>query len=134
MAGTELAAYRTAAKAEGQEDPLPGRITAVVRFVRGKAAACEKNTLGPAGTIPDEVLDDAIAIIRLRLINRVGATVSDERKTAAKEALTTMRELARCEIAIEQPEMPSEEVTASGGIEVARQRCRLTGRDNLKGL
>jgi len=112
--GPVLIAARTAAKATNQPDPLPTELARVTRNVRSRVAACAKNTLGPAGMIPDEAEAAAIDIVVYRLCKRVGkALLTDEKVKASDDAEAYLADMASCKVAIEQPEVPSPEVTAA---------------------
>lgn len=103
LAGPELAAYREAALADGQADPVQPAIDAITEDVRGYVAGCAKNTLGPDGTIPKRLLRDALALIAVDIPGRVGKTPKDVRKTKAAEALEKLKLVARCQYAIADP-------------------------------
>ncbi|MFA6289936.1 MAG: hypothetical protein WC661_21340 [Opitutaceae bacterium] len=112
--GPVLAAARTAALKAAQPDPLPTELARVTREVRGRVAAWSKNTLGPAGTIPDEAETSAIDIVVYRLCKRVGsALLKTEIADAKKMADAFLVDLSRGDVAIEQPEIPSGEIVTS---------------------
>jgi len=104
LAGTELDAYRTKALAAGQADPLPEIIDGAVQEARSRIAACAKNELGDAGTIPDGLLHHLLAIIRYRLLTRIPINIREERRTEYQDALAFFREVADCQVAIEHPD------------------------------
>lgn len=106
LAGAELAAYRSAAKATGQIDPLPEIINAVVDEVRGYVAACDRNTLGVGNTIPEKLVSAALAIIRFRLITRLPLSIGEERKTEYSDALRLLERVSECKFAVEEPTVP----------------------------
>jgi len=114
LAAPELEAARTAVLAVGQADPLAGVISEITREVRSRVAACDRNTLGAAGTIPDECETAALARIRFELSGRLpgGVLMDEDRRTANENAIAFLRDVAACKVALEQPETASEEVTS----------------------
>lgn len=112
--GPVLNAARTAALKVAQPDPLPTELARVTREVRGRVAACSKNTLGPDGMIPDEAETSAIDIVVYRLCKRLGsALLKPEIVEAKKMADDFLADMAVCKVAIQQPDVPSVEVTAA---------------------
>jgi hypothetical protein len=114
-AGAEVDAARSAALAQGQADPVPGIVAQVVREIRSYVATCERNKLGPAGTIPDELLGCALNRIRFECATRIpgGALLDDDRRKANSDAWAQLRDAAACKVTIEQPTDVSPEVTAA---------------------
>jgi hypothetical protein len=136
-AGGEVAAAREAALADGQTDPVPGIVEQVVREVRAAVATCERNTLGPVGTIPDELLGAALNRIRFECATRLpgGALMDEDRRTANRDALRMIERAAECKVTIEQPDTASPEVIASGAsLQVATNNRRVARRSDLRGL
>lgn len=115
LSGPENAAMQTAALKVGQTNPLPEIITQVIREVRAYVATCERNTLGEGATIPDELLGAAINRIRFELATRLPVTslLTEDRRTANRDAVSMLRDAAACKLTVEQPSTPTEEVTAS---------------------
>lgn len=103
----ELEAYQTWHLAAGQVDPTTETISGVVREIRGRVAACSRNTLGADGTIPEELYHAALTLIQWRLAMRLpgaGVDLLDEgRKTEHSEAQKLLRDVAKCEFAVVQP-------------------------------
>jgi hypothetical protein len=119
-----LAAARTAVLKAGQADPLPEAIEQVTREVRGRVAACAKNSLGDAGTIPDECKAAAIDMCVYRLCKRLGAALLTPIVADANaNAIAFMKDVAACDVLVEQPATVSEEVVAK------KPRPRWCGRD-----
>lgn len=111
LSAPELAALKSAATGAGQADPLPEIVAQVVREVRGHVAGCDKNTLGPAGTIPDELQGAALNRVRYELATRlpVASLLTDARKESNRDALTLLQRVASCQFAIVQPETAGEQ-------------------------
>jgi hypothetical protein len=116
ISGPELEAIRAAALGAGQADPVQPTIDQVTRKVRSYVAACADNELGTGNTIPDELMDDALALIIVRLMPRAAGLMidaSEVRRNAAKDAMTNLRAVSRCGMALEQPATVSSEVVVS---------------------
>lgn len=87
-------------------DRLDAILEWVVSQVRGKVAACAQNrdNVGLAGTIPEELYGDAIAIARFQLLTAFPAGkvfLDDGRMRAYTDALQHLDDAAACTIAIE---------------------------------
>lgn len=137
LSGPEVEAFRTAALAEGQADPVPGMIAAVTRTVRAKAAACAKNVLGAGQTIPDELLTAAKAILAWEVLTRLPGndpSLYEMREKRKNDALRELDALAGCRLAIEQPETVSPEKTAKPGFEQTGGNPRQVTRRTMRGL
>src|SRR4051812_33234539 len=129
ISGPELAAIRAAALGVAQADPVQATIDQVTLEVRGRVAACRANTLGAGDTIPDELLSHALALIVMALMPRAAGLVIDgdgARKDAADWADKILRDVAKCEFAIEQPEDPSTQVLSSPSPSICGDRKTIT--------
>lgn len=117
LSGDELTLLQTKALSSGQADPLAAIIAAVTDFVRGYIAV--KYQLGADGTLPRELKDAAIAIVRWRLIGRLAAgqqgaiSGSEHREKEKTDAIALLQSLTKGEFAIEQPDPLSSEVIAT---------------------
>lgn len=112
LSGAELSAFRAAALAEDQPDPLAVTIEAVVEEIRGFLAAGHW-PLGPVLTIPRKLANVALDRIVWELMKRPGATIidtNDARKDANARALALLRDVAARKFAVEDPDQT--EVTA----------------------
>jgi len=132
----EMTAVLTAAKQTEQtaEGLLEEALASVTAEVRGYVSACERNTLGPAGTIPDELETAALAVLRRHLFTRLPnmAALFDElRQTEAKDALTRLRDTARCDFAIVPPEepAPAAEQAQSSSPRICKRKRRFRRKD-----
>ena len=94
LAGVELEAYRTAAKADGQVDPLTEILAGVVAEVRSRIAAGSGNQLGAEGTLPDAVRHHGLAMVRFRLITRLPLRVAEDRRKEYEDALAFLDQVA----------------------------------------
>lgn len=136
LSGPETAALKTAALQAAQGDPLPEVIEQVVKEIRGYVAACERNTLGAGETIPDELKGAAISRIRFELATRlpVASLLTEDRRTANANAISLLKDVARCGFLLVQPETPAEDQAGGPGITVVTKTCRKFSRDDMRGL
>lgn len=136
LSGPETAALKTAALQAAQSDPLPEVIEQVIKEIRGYVAACERNTLGDGETIPDELKGAAISRIRFELATRlpVSSLLTEDRRTANANAISMLKDVARCDFLIVQPDTAAEDQAGGPGIEIVTKTCRKFSRDDLRGL
>jgi hypothetical protein len=116
LTGPELSAARTTALPDGVTDTLADVISRVTAEVRGRVAACDQNVLGEGATIPDECLTAALARIVFELGIRLPGRVvlTEQRDKANDNALRFLRDVAACDVAIVQPETPTDDVVPGG--------------------
>ncbi len=101
----ERAALTSAQDAVDNLNAILGR---VVGMARGMISA-GGNQLGAAGTVPDQVALDVIAITRYRWIAAVPklrALATAERKSAHDEAMKRLESIAAGTVRVEAPETP----------------------------
>jgi hypothetical protein len=125
---TELAAYRAAAVASGQADPVAPTLAQVVDLVRGYVGAYKPNTLGPAGTIPQKLLAPALDLAAVRLPARVGVPPKSVREMAAERAVRLLEQVAAGVFNIEEPDVATAETTEAPRPTVAARRRHFTPR------
>jgi Protein of unknown function (DUF1320) len=119
FSGTELDIIQTAALADGQADPLPAVIAQAIDQCRGYIAARAGNTLGPAGTVPIQVRQAALAIIVWVLpgrlaIGKAGEMLrSQSRADDYKDAVSLLKDIAGGKMVVEQPETPGPETISA---------------------
>lgn len=119
LSGAELSLVQSQVLAQGQSDPMPEIIAQVTGAIRGHIAV--KYALGADGTLPPEIKDAAIAIVRWRLIGRLAAGTqgalsgSEHRKNEHDDAWKTVEKIAEGKFAIEKAAPESSEELASGG-------------------
>jgi hypothetical protein len=113
LSETELAAYRAAALASGQADPVAPTLAQVVDLVRGYVGAYKPNTLGLPGTIPQKLLAPALDLAAVRLPQRVGVPPKDVRQQAAGRAVRLLEQVAAGVFNIEEPDTATPETTAA---------------------
>ena len=115
LAAAELAALQTAATGTFG-NTVPDVLASVVAEVRGRVAACARNSLGPDGTIPDELKATALAIVRWRVLSRLPgmkALQDEARRTEYNDAVALLAAVAKGEFAIMQPTAPIEADTGA---------------------
>jgi len=92
----------------GDGDRLSGILTQVTSLVRAKVAACDDNSIGDAGTIPEECLHAAATLAKHDLRATLPSTgLEDEGDLRADEyraAQDFLSEVASCNIGIENPD------------------------------
>jgi hypothetical protein len=114
LSSKELEKLRVAAAGEDEADPVQDVFDQVTRKVRSRVRACKMNKLGAAGTIPDELLDDALALCVVKIMTRPGGLMIDPEGQRAKDADRAEENLdkaAKGLIAIEQPAVEGTEVS-----------------------
>lgn len=132
ISSAELAAYRAAAISEDQTDPVTLVLSTVISLVRGYCAGNSGNVLGPAGTIPAELIGPAMDYLAVDVVKRLpGRDVSDDRDDARKAAIALFRDVAAGRFAIQSY---GAETAGGAQVEEASSTTRLATRDTLKGL
>jgi len=138
LTGPELTAVKTAALVAGQTGVVQEILDQVTTEVRARVAACAKNVLGEAGTIPDECESAAIDIAIYRICKRIPGRVvlTAERSDANANAIAFLRDVARCDVAIVPPTTaaPGDEQAGGAAIENVSTTTKRYGRDKLSGL
>jgi hypothetical protein len=136
LSGPEIAAMKTAALQVAQVNPLPGIIAQVILEIRGYVAACTRNLLGLGQTIPDELQGAAISRIRFELATRlpVASLLTDDRRTANANAISLLRDVAKCDFLIVAPVDQSPDQPGGASVEVASKTRRVASRDKLRSL
>jgi phage gp36-like protein len=112
LSGPELAAYKTAALATGQTDPLPGLIAQTVDEARGYIAAAGNVSLGEGTTVPSKLVSAVVAIVRWRLITRLplnSAALLETRKQEYQDALRLLEQVAAGKFLVEEPTIAAAE-------------------------
>jgi hypothetical protein len=136
LSGPEIQAFKTAALASGQSNPIPDLLEEVVNRIRGDVAACEQNVLGPDGTIPDKLLGACLSIAVIEVMARAAGTVLDPeqaRREAARNAERLLERVAACKFAIDVPDVQSDEVI-QGNIPTFSGRTPVYTRDDQDGI
>lgn len=105
LVGAEFEAYRRVqAEADGSDgDVLPAMMETAVMEARGRIAACKRNVLAEGLTVPEAVVHHIVAIIRYRLLSRLGVRAKPERDQEYKDARSFLQDVAKCLVAIPSP-------------------------------
>ena len=134
LSGPETTAYRSRLTATGQADTLPAVISQVTGEVREAIRSCARNRLTEdAALVPEGLIYHAVAIVRYRLMTRLGMSINDDRKEEWRAATRALERVARCELVVEDIDDPSR-VNQPGGVELVGRRTRVATNDLLRGL
>ena len=135
LTAPEMAAFRTAAIGEDQEDPLPAVTKTAVGEARGYIAGCRTNVLEAGDTVPESMIHQVVTIIRYRLISRLPIRVREAREQEYKDARTYLRDVSICRVGIEQP-AAGEESDASfpASTPTVQSRSRRFSRNHQDGI
>lgn len=116
LSDEELTALRRDYETTGKADPLTGIIAQVTAKIR-RACAAGGATLGAGATIPDELLDSALSIIRYRLCSGMpGGLLNEDRRKEYSDAIAELEAIAKDAAGIVQPTTESTDTVESGGI------------------
>lgn len=133
LSAPELAAYQEAAVADGQ-NPMVDLITGVVHQARGYIADNPANRLAEGLTLPERCIRSALHMLRPDLLTRIDLEVSDDRRSAAREAIRFFERVADGKVQIEQPTGAIDDSGASTQVEVVSSNERQATREKLSGL
>lgn len=108
-------ACNTAAKAEGQDDRADGLIQGVVNEIRNAVATCRTNQVDEdTTTIPESQRDLAVDLVLARLKNVLEIPLTEDERTNVTERRRQLRDIAKCELVVDQPDTPIEPEVQSG--------------------
>ena len=139
LSDEELAALRRDYESTGKPDPLTRIISQVVSKVR-RACAAGGATLGAGATIPDELLDSAVSIIRYRLCSGMpGGLLNEDRRKEYSDAIAELVAIAKDAAGIVEPTTPATDTTVAPGITPSfsddpPQGARNFDRDDQEGI
>ena len=129
---SELTAALNTATASGQDNPLDTLLPDVTAEVRGYVRL--RNTLGPTGTLPQELKNAAIDIIIYRAANRLRKkAIADDKKPDNDQALRKLEAVAEGGLAVSIPDNPTTEVTSAPAPHFEKAR-RQFGWDEERGI
>ncbi|MFO7534717.1 MAG: hypothetical protein R6X19_03380 [Kiritimatiellia bacterium] len=106
ISGEELSTVREAALADGQPDPVAGKIAQVMETARGYIEAAPGAKLGPRGTVPERLIESLCAIMAVDILARVAGMQIDPkgaRATAKANAIARLEQVAAGAFAIDAP-------------------------------
>jgi hypothetical protein len=117
ISGSELETLRSAHLADGQADPIPSVISQITSRVRRACESAADIAMGAAGTIPEDLLSEALDLIVRELMKRPGYVADDAltkiRMEAAELADKALQRVAAGDETIEDADPSSTETTAS---------------------
>jgi phage gp36-like protein len=129
---SELTAAINTVLASGQDNPLDTLLSDVTAEVRGYVR--RRNTLGPIGTLPQELKNAAIDIIIYRAANRLRKkAIAEDKKADNDQALRKLEGVAEGAIAVSVPDSPTTEVTSAPAPLFEKTR-RQFGWDEERGI
>lgn len=147
LVGAQMDALKSAALAEGQDNPFDRVMPDIAARIRAEVRACVRNRVSNlANSIPPDLKAYACYLIieamQTRLSGAGALPLTDDQKTQASEARKYLRRIATCEVPIAQPTDPetTDDVQRAGSITVTdlkestTQKDRVTTRDKLRGL
>lgn len=134
LAAAEYASITTAQVQDGKtgEDVVTEEIRSTVAMVRGYVGARASNTLGEGETLPDELKDAALVILRHKIFTRLpglNRLLNEARVREYEEALAQLREVAAGRFAVVPPETASPDQAVGQSAEVVSPRRR---RENTR--
>lgn len=117
LSDEELTQYRRNYETTGKADPLAGIIAQVTNRIR-RAVAKGGCTLGAGATIPDELLDAAVSIIRYRLCTSLpGGLLNDDRRKEYDDAKAELDDVAEDAAGIVAPTTEASDTTTTPSID-----------------
>lgn len=134
----ELQSIRSRAEAEDIGDIIALSQANVSAKIRGFVAGNSSNVIdGAPGTIPENLIDIAVALLVVDLYSRSGGIVidiNDTRIKASDAAERTLRDVASGAFAVSKPEgVPSNDYTKAAASELASRSSPLR-REDMRGL
>jgi len=113
----------SAALGAGQDNRAAGIIQGVVNEVRAAVASCKTNTVDDDETkIPKGQRDLAVDLILARLKNTLEIDLTKDESDNVAHRRRQLREIAACELVVDQPDDPVEpEVQSGNATELLRQ-------------
>jgi hypothetical protein len=106
LSGTELDTVRKTGVNVGELDPIASILAIVSNQVRRYVAANKENTLGLAGTIPEQLVSEALDLACWESMKRGGGQIidpKDARKEAYQQAIQSLQSIGKNSEPIEQP-------------------------------
>ena len=99
----EWEAMTATARESGVGDVIQRSIDRVTTRVRSYIRSCHQNTLGPDGTIPDELHSAAVALLMEDIATNLpasGVIMDEGRRMTVSEAKAELKMVARCELLV----------------------------------
>jgi hypothetical protein len=109
--------------AQDAVDNLPTILTRTVNMARGMISA-GGNSIGAAGTCPDQVIPDVIAVARWRLlvaVPKLRSLCTEERKRAHDDGMRRLESIASGDVKTEVPEEAAATTSPGSGVTLVRE-------------
>jgi hypothetical protein len=135
LSSAELEAFREAAVADDQADPIAGAIDNVTELVRGYVASADVTMDTATDTIPARLIPPAVDILVVDIPARAAGIqidADDARAKSKAQAIRLLERVADGKFSIEDPVTGAE--SSTGGASVVNPRPARVSRDNLRGL
>lgn len=106
----------SAALGSGQANRAAGLIQGVVNEVRNAVATCVRNTVDSDTTkIPASQRDLTVDLIIARLKGAIEQPLTEDERNTVAERRRQLRDIAKCELVVDQPDTPIAPTTQGGG-------------------
>lgn len=135
LSAAEWTSITTTQLTDGVTGPevVADEIAATVRMVVGFVSANRQNVVGPAGTIPDELEDQALSILRHKVFSRLPGLakrfLDEGRVREYEDAMRILRDVAMGRFLVASPEVAGEEQAGGQTIAVVNPP---PGRENTR--
>lgn len=139
LAAAEYSSVTTASLPDGKtgSDIVNEEITNAIQEVRGYVAGRVANVQGEGSTVPDELRDTTLALIRYRVFTRLPGMkklLDELRVKEYDEALRKLRDVAAGRFRLVNPETPAAEQAGGSSIQVISKTRPWGRRRNTHGL
>lgn len=139
LTAAEFSAITQASLPDGKTsaDVVAEEIANVTQEVRGYVAGYAPNVLGDGATVPDELRDVALVILRHRTFTRLPnmkRLLDELRVKEYEEAMRKLRDVAVGRFRVVNPETPAAQQASGGGVQVVSKTKRRATRKGLSGL
>jgi hypothetical protein len=138
LVGAQVEALRTAALADGQDDPFLKIMPDVAARIRLKIESCQRNSISAtANAIPPELKWLACYLILEAMQLRLPSLrLTDDQRTQISEAKKQLDRIADCKDVVSVPDDPLEPSDAqqAGGITLVSNTTRRATREKMDGL
>lgn len=129
LAAAEYASITTAQVQDGKtaEEVVAEEISSTVAMVRGYVGARGSNTLGVGETLPDELKDAALVILRHKIFTRLpglNRLLNEARVREYEDALSQLKDVAVGRFAVVPPETASPDQAVGQSAEVVSPKQR----------
>lgn len=112
-------------------------ITNAIQEVRGYVAGYHANVLGDGATVPDELRDVTLVLIRQRLFTRLPGMkrlLDELRQSEYEEAMRKLRDVAAGRFRLVAPETAASDQAAGAGVQLISSRTRTASPSQTAGL